>query len=83
MTVQLAQDGTILLIGDCSAEDADLLLQHLLKQPSCPVDWAACTSAHTAVVQVLLCAARVPGGVPKFTFLNDFIGPALDRAGNK
>ncbi len=83
MTVQLAQNGTVLLIGDCRAEDAELLLQHLLKQPDVPIDWAACTSAHTAVIQVLLAAGRIPGGQPKLMFLNDFVGPALDRAGNK
>ena len=30
MTVRVADDGTIRLMDDCRAEDADLLLQHLL-----------------------------------------------------
>jgi len=83
MTVQLDQNGTILLIGDCPAEEAEVLLQHLLSQPSGLVNWAACTSAHTALIQVLLSAGRTPDGEPKSTFLNDFVGPALDRAGSK
>lgn len=83
MTVQLAHNGTVQLIGDCPAEDADILLQSLLEQPNGPVDWTACTSAHTAVIQVLLSAAVMPEGAPKSRFLNDFVGPAMDRAGNK
>ena len=42
--------------------DADVLLQHLLKDPDVPIDWGECSGAHGAVIQVLLAANRVPSG---------------------
>jgi hypothetical protein len=80
MTVELAQDGTIGLIDDCPAEDADLLLQKLLGDQDAGIDWGSCTGGHTSIIQVLLAAGRVPTGAPKGSFLRDIIGPALDRA---
>jgi hypothetical protein len=79
MTVRRAHDGIIWLVDDCPAEDADLLLQYLLEQDEAPVDWSLCRNAHTAVIQVLLAAGRLPAGAPKGTFLREMICPALGR----
>ena len=80
MTVRVAEDGTILLIDDCVAEDADLLLSHLLARPDAAIDWGACQSAHTSVIQILLVSQREPIGPPRGKFLETTIGPAFDRA---
>jgi hypothetical protein len=80
MTVRVADDGMILLIGDCAAEDADLLLSHLLASPEAMVNWGSCHSAHTSVIQVLLASRREPIGPPQGKFLETMIGPAFDRA---
>ena len=82
MTVRLADDGTIWLVDDCPAEDADLLLQHLLQRAEAPIDWSLCRNVHTAVAQVLLAGGRHPTGAPRGTFLREMIGPALQRAQN-
>jgi hypothetical protein len=80
MTVRRADDGTIWLVDDCPAEDADLLLQFLLEEDEAPMDWSLCRNAHTAIIQVLLAAGRVPAGIPRGTFLLEMICPALGRA---
>lgn len=80
MTIELGDLGGILLIDDCPIEDADVLLQKLLDDPGVAIDWARCTSAHAAVIQVLLAAGRVPSGVPKNAFLEAIVQPALGRA---
>ena len=79
MTVRRADDGTVWLLDDCPAEDADLLLQYLLEPGDTAVDWSLCRNAHTAVVQVLLAAGRPPTGTPQGTFLRELIVPALGR----
>jgi hypothetical protein len=56
MTVRRSGDGTTLLDGECLAEDAEALLEHLQAQPAGPVDWSACIRIHTAVLQVLMAA---------------------------
>jgi hypothetical protein len=80
MTIRVADDGTILLIDDCAAEDADVLLSQLLASPDALIDWGSCRSAHTSVIQVLLASRREPIGLPQGKFLETMIGPALDRA---
>src|SRR4051812_9927216 len=80
MTVQLADDGTILLVGHCPAEDADVLLQLKLATPGAAVDWRACRSAHTAVIQVLLAAGCEPVGPSPSEFLERMMAPALARS---
>jgi hypothetical protein len=80
MTIRRADDGTIWLVDDCPAEEADMLLQYLLDHVETPIDWSLCHNAHTAVVQVLLAAGRLPAGAPKGTFLREQVGPALERA---
>jgi hypothetical protein len=78
MTVE-RDDGTIRLRGSCPAEDADLLLSHLLSDPTAIINWDFCQSAHTSVVQILLAHGRRPAGEPAGTFLKTMIGPAFDR----
>jgi hypothetical protein len=80
MTVRVAEDGTIRLIDDCAAEDADLLLSHLVARPEAAIDWCSCQSAHTSVIQVLLAFRRELIGPPRGKFLETMIGPAFDRA---
>jgi hypothetical protein len=80
MTIRRADDGTIWLVDDCPAEEADMLLQCLLGDVETPIDWSLCHNAHTAVIQVLLAARRLPAGTPKGTFLRELVRPALERA---
>ena len=81
MTVTISSNGAIQLSGFCPVEDAELLLQHLLSAPQAVVDWSACESAHSAVIQVLLVARVDPQGAPKSPFLRDHVRPLLIRAG--
>jgi hypothetical protein len=56
MTVTRQDPDTIVLTGPCPVEDAEPLLQMLLETPAAAIDWRACQSPHTAVVQVVLAA---------------------------
>ena len=56
MSVRRRDDGTIVLDGPCSVEDAEPLLRLLHATPDAAVDWKQCGTLHTAVVQVLLAA---------------------------
>lgn len=48
-------DGDLIrLEGACPVEEAETLAALLLARSDLVVDWSACTSLHTAVVQVLL-----------------------------
>lgn len=76
MTVGI-RDGTIELAGDCSSDDAERLLAHLLADPQAAVDWRKCERAHMAVVQVLLAAGRPVTGPPKGPFLARWVEPLL------
>lgn len=77
MTVRMAQDGSILLVGLCPSDDAEPLLQQLLASATAAVDWRACESAHSAVVQVLLVARRRMIGPPASPVLRDWVQPLL------
>ena len=77
MSVRLAPTGVIELEGVCTSEDAEVLLQHLLAVPDAVIDWEACESAHTAVIQVLLLAKPTLRGVPKGAALRDWVHPLL------
>jgi hypothetical protein len=81
MTVTISSQGIVEIAGACLVEDAELLLQYLLSSPQAPIDWSACESAHSAVIQVLLVARASPRGSPKSRFLRDHVGPLLVRAG--
>jgi hypothetical protein len=77
MTLRVARDGLVELVGSCSSDDAEALLQHLSNHPDAPVDWRACESAHTAVVQVLIAARVRPQGPPANSFLAEMVEPLL------
>jgi hypothetical protein len=80
MTVLLSTAGTIELLGDCPVDDAEVLLQLLLATPNATVQWSACETAHTAVIQVLRVAKAKPVGMPRSEFLSRIVGPLLHRA---
>ncbi len=81
MTVAISPNGSVALTGTCPVEDAEILLLYLLSMPQAPLDWSACESAHSAVIQVLLVAKAKPQGAPNNQFLRDHVGPLLQRAG--
>jgi hypothetical protein len=62
MTVRRKGGTSIVLEGECSAEDAEALVQMLQETPAAAIDWSACSRLHTAVIQVLLAVkARTVG----------------------
>lgn len=79
MTVSVTEDGAIALEGNCSADDAETLLRHLLMNPSAEVDWCACDHLHTSVVQVLMATQPAMRGAPRSNFLVRWIQPILSR----
>jgi hypothetical protein len=56
VTVRRLENGTIMLEGDCTMEEAEPLLQMFQDVPRPTLDWTACTQLHTAVLQVVLAA---------------------------
>ena len=80
MSVAVELDGTIALKGMCPSEDAEALLQHLLASSAALVDWRACESAHTAVIQVLLAARPKLRGPPLGAFLKERVEPLIERS---
>lgn len=76
MSVRRIEDA-VALVGDCSIEDAELLLGLLLDDPAAPIDLQGCGRVHTAVVQVLLAARRPVRGVPGNSLVADWILPQL------
>jgi hypothetical protein len=81
MTVRMAANGFVELLGACPSEDAEPLLQLLLAAPEATVDWRGCRSAHTAVVQVLMAAKPKLVGPPDGERLKDWVAPALASVG--
>jgi hypothetical protein len=77
MSVGLSPTGAIELQGECPSEDAEILLQQLLANSTAAVDWTSCTSAHTAVIQVLLVARPTMLGNPQSEALRNWIQPLL------
>jgi hypothetical protein len=80
MSVSISASGTIVLTGDCMSEEAESLLQLLLSTPGATVDWRLCTSAHSAVIQILIAAAPPLQGPPACSALAQWVAPALSRA---
>lgn len=78
MTVQMSGNA-ILLEGICPSEDAEALLQCLSASPAASIDWRACESAHTAVIQVLMASTAKLVGPPAGPALRDWVAPALTR----
>jgi hypothetical protein len=77
MTVRRGADGVVQLIGRCGSDDAAPLLDYLTADPAAKVDWRACETAHTAVIQVLWLAKRELLGPPSDDFLARWVGPCL------
>jgi hypothetical protein len=46
----------ITLVGECTAEEADLLLGYLLEQPDKKVNLKDCEHMHCSLMQVLMAA---------------------------
>ena len=80
MTVRVTDDGAIMLEGNCPAEDAETIARMLLLDPAAAVDWHACDHAHTAIVQVLLSARPAMLGLPRSSFLREWVAPVLSGA---
>lgn len=80
MTVRLNPDGSVGLAGVCPSEDAEMLLQHLLRDPAVTVDWRSCEGAHTAVVQVLMAAHPKLLGPPADRRLASWVHPVIAGA---
>jgi hypothetical protein len=79
MTVNVRPNGEIELVGDCGSDDAEALLRELALHRDAAVDWRACDTAHTAVIQVLLAAGVQPIGPPAGQFLRTIVEPLLRR----
>jgi hypothetical protein len=77
MTVRRSSAGTILLEGDCPVEDAETLLQLIQANSGAAIDWTGCQYLHTAVLQVVLAAARSVVGPCGDDFVGRWIEPAL------
>jgi hypothetical protein len=77
MTIYAVGDGTIVLEGRCSVEDAETLARLLSFAPSATVDWRNCDQAHTAIIQILLAARPAMLGPPRTILLRNWIEPIL------
>jgi hypothetical protein len=77
MSIELANDRSIRLSGSCPLEEAEELLRLLLDRPGRTVDWSACGTAHTAVIQVLLALRPAMTGPPVSHFLRTWVDPHL------
>jgi hypothetical protein len=77
VSVSLNASGAVVLEGDCPSEDAESLLQLLLASPGAAVDWRACVSAHSAVLQVLMAARPTLQGPPANADLARWVAPVL------
>jgi hypothetical protein len=56
MSLRQEADGTIVLHGSCSVDEAEPLHRMLLSAQSAAVDWTQCTHLHTAILQIILAA---------------------------
>jgi hypothetical protein len=77
MTIKVSADGVIELIGTCSSDEGEVLLQRLLETPTIMVDWRGCEAAHTAVIQVLMAARPKLLGPPSGGLLEKWVQPLL------
>ena len=77
MTVRVSTDGTIELDGVCPIEDAEKLQHYLLANREAVVDWRSCSSAHTAVIQILLAAKPPLRGPAQSDFLRNHLDPLM------
>jgi hypothetical protein len=73
VTIRFDGGTTVWLEGDCSVEDAEMLLSHLIAWPEVTIDWRGCERAHSAIVQVLLAAGAHVRGPPAGIFLREHV----------
>ena len=66
------------LSGVVSVEDAEGLLEWLLKKPAAKVDLAGCTHLHPANLQVLMAAGCSIGALPRESGLAAWVASALE-----
>lgn len=78
----VVEDGLVRLAGRCRIEDAETLLGALQEKPDRVVDLSACTSLHTALVQLLLIAAPPLRGTPADAALASWLLPLLEAGGS-
>ena len=69
----------IVLTGECAVVEAADFAERLRAEPRVPVDPAAATHVHTAVIQTLLAFAPVLDAAPTDPFLRDCLAPLLTR----
>lgn len=81
MTVDASGTGPIRLSGACMLEDADALLRAMLDQPGRSIDWGSVTSAHSAVIQVLIALRPGIHGTPGSAYLRHWIQPLIQARG--
>jgi hypothetical protein len=77
MTIKISPAGNIELMGICSSDEGEVLLQQLLANPNMMVDWCGCEAAHTAVIQVLMAARPKLLGPPAAILLEKWVQPVL------
>jgi hypothetical protein len=81
MTVTRHDPQTIVLAGPCPVDDAEPLLQMLLETPDAVVDWRACQSPHTAVVQVVMTAGPALIGPCGDAWTETWLASGIRQAG--
>ena len=67
-----------ILTGTVSVEEAEGLLEWLLKKPSAQVDLSGCTHLHPANLQVLMAAGCSIGALPRESGLAAWVASALE-----
>ena len=80
MTVA-ADNGIVRLSGHCSAEDAELLLHHLVAGAR-RVDLDGCDYLHGAVVQLLMATRPAITGEPA-PFIRDWLIPLIREGASR
>jgi hypothetical protein len=73
MSVSRTLDGQIRLSGAVALDEAEPLLRLLIDNPRAAIDWRACESCHSAVLQVMMAARRPVIGPPAGDFLRRWI----------
>jgi hypothetical protein len=80
MTITI-EGGVIRLAGRCRIEDAEILLAALQADPDSAVDLGACTSLHTALVQLLMAATPRIHAAPGDGAIYRWLMPLLQTGG--
>ena len=81
MTVRRGDTGNVTIEGECTVEDAELLLQLLQANPTPAVDWTTCSQLHTAVIQVILASGAAQIGPCGDSWVRQWLAPELPQKG--